>query len=70
MEIDLQGKVAVVTGVGRGIGREIVTTLAREGVTTVAVDVSAADLAETAEALDGIGAPHREFACDIRDRSS
>jgi 3-oxoacyl-[acyl-carrier protein] reductase len=68
MEIDLQGKVAVVTGVGRGIGREIVTTLAREGVTTVAVDVSAADLAETAEALDGIGAPHREFACDIRDR--
>lgn len=68
MRIDLQGKVAVVTGVGRGIGREIVTTLAREGVTTIAVDVSAEDLAETAGLLDEIGAVHLEFECDIRNR--
>lgn len=67
MLIDLQGKVAIVTGVGKGIGREIVTTLAREGVTTISVDISAADLAETGAALDEIGTAHREFECDIRD---
>ncbi|MDR5701107.1 SDR family NAD(P)-dependent oxidoreductase [Agromyces aerolatus] len=67
MEIDLRGKVAIVTGVGRGIGREIVSTLAREGVTTVSVDVSTADLEATGRLLDEQGAAHREFACDIRD---
>lgn len=66
MHIDLRGKVAVVTGVGKGIGREIVTTLAREGVVTISVDVSPRDLAETSAALDEIGATHREFECDIR----
>ncbi|MCM3657848.1 SDR family oxidoreductase [Agromyces mediolanus] len=67
MNIDLDGKVAIVTGVGRGIGREIVATLAREGVTTVSVDVSAAELAETGALLDELGGRHREFECDIRD---
>lgn len=67
MLIDLEGKVAIVTGVGKGIGREIALTLAREGVTTVSVDVNAGDLAETAIELDDLGVAHREYLCDIRD---
>jgi len=67
MRIDLQGNVAVITGVGKGIGREIVTTLSREGVTAVSLDVNGEDLADTAAELDRIGTPHREFECDIRD---
>lgn len=67
MHIDIAGKVAVVTGVGKGIGHEIVTTLSREGVTTVSIDVNADDLATIGAELDAAGAAHREFVCDIRD---
>lgn len=67
MQIDIAGKVAVVTGVGKGIGQEIVTTLSREGVTTVSIDVNADDLATIGAELDAAGAAHREFVCDIRD---
>lgn len=67
MRIDISGKVAVVTGVGKGIGREIVTALAREDVTTISLDVNSDDLAETGRALDEIGSPHAEYSCDIRD---
>lgn len=67
MHIDLHGKVAVVTGVGKGIGRDIVATLAAEGVVTVSLDVNGTDLEDTARALENSGTAHREFLCDVRD---
>ena len=49
------GKVAVVTGAARGIGRTVATTLARDGATVVCVDIpSAGDaLARTANDVGG-----------------
>jgi 3-oxoacyl-[acyl-carrier protein] reductase len=65
--IDLSGKVAIVTGVGRGIGREILLTLAGEGVTTIALDVNQSELDSLAKELAARNCKGRQFVCDVRN---
>ena len=58
-------KVAVVTGAGRGLGRETALTLAKQGYSIVAVDVDAESAVDTAGECGGAG-----YGCDIADRDA
>ena len=67
MHIDLSGRVAIVTGAARGIGRALVERLIQEGVSTVGLDVNEARLRELGESLADSGAQFSHFAVDITD---
>jgi len=55
MQIDLQGRVAIVTGAAHGIGRTICRTLAAVGARVWATDILAAELDATVAAVTGAG---------------
>ncbi len=57
MELELKGKVAVVTGTSVGIGREIAKVLAAEGVQTVVTARRANLLATLQDEIDRAGGP-------------
>lgn len=60
-----QQAVAVVTGAGSGIGRELALACAREGLAVVVADVEPAPLAATQTMLEALGTPCLARLCDV-----
>jgi 3-oxoacyl-[acyl-carrier protein] reductase len=58
----LDGKVGIVTGSGRGIGREVALRLARDGANVVVNDLDDAPAAETVKMIEALG--RRAVACN------
>ena len=67
MKIDLTGRVALVTGSTRGIGRAIATTVAGAG---ARVAVVGRERARAEEAAAQLGGEARGFSCDVADTAS
>ena len=65
MDAELHGQVAVVTGGGRGIGRNVALELAAAGAKVVVAARSADEIRETAEEIGGLS-----LECDVSDRTS
>ena len=63
----LEGRIALVTGAGSGIGEGIAHAMAKAGARVVAVDVNAAGAERTAQAIGG-GA--KSYFCDVTDRAA
>jgi 3-oxoacyl-[acyl-carrier protein] reductase len=62
---ELQGQVALITGGGRGIGRNIAVELAGAGVKVAVAARSTGEIEETAAEVDGLA-----IQCDVSDRDS
>jgi 3-oxoacyl-[acyl-carrier protein] reductase len=67
---DLAGKVSLVTGASRGIGRAIARELAAHGATVVLAARDAAKLEEAVGEIRSAGGRAEALALDIADRSS
>lgn len=68
MDLELKGRVALVTGAARDVGREIATTLAAEGAAVAVNYLSSADAAEAVVAdIKAKGGNAKAYKADVSD---
>jgi 3-oxoacyl-[acyl-carrier protein] reductase len=65
--MDLKDKVAIITGAGRGIGKAIAVTLAREGANIIIIDIDLQSAEEVAKEIINMGQKALAFRVDVSD---
>ena len=66
----LEGKVAVISGAGRGIGAAISLAFAEEGAAVQCLDIDPMAAADVAAKIDAAGGRSGAARCDVRDSAS
>jgi NAD(P)-dependent dehydrogenase (short-subunit alcohol dehydrogenase family) len=67
IDIDLSGQTAVITGAGRGIGKEIALTFARAGADVVAAARTESEIEDTVEQVEEHGVNGLAVPTDLRN---
>lgn len=67
MDLGIRGRVAIVTGAARSLGRADAEALAAEGAKVAILDLNGEGAAEAAKEIGAGGAVARGYACDVRD---
>jgi 3-oxoacyl-[acyl-carrier protein] reductase len=63
--MQLKGKLVVITGSGRGIGRAMAIAFAEQGANLALLDLNSSDLAQSAELCESIGARAQTYVCNV-----
>jgi len=69
MDLQIAGKVALITGAGSGMGRATARLLAAEGASVTAADIDSAGAEETARAIVAAGGRAESVAGDVSRRA-
>ena len=70
MTRSLQGRVALITGAGSGLGRATARRLARGGATAIVADVNSGNAAQTVELITSAGGAAQAVALDVTDSAA
>lgn len=66
----MEGRIAVVTGAGQGIGRAVAIRYAKEGAKVAVIDINEASAKAVASEIEAAGGKAAAVVCDVADRAA